>query len=273
MASYRGHLAFSCSLGFVYGGIGHNLLGFDIATSLLGSGVTAIGGLLPDLDSDSGVPIREMFSLTAAIVPVMLIKRLSATSLTEEEILVTLGLIYAIIRWGLSRVVKRWTVHRGMFHSVPAMLIAGGLMFLAYHHPNVMVRWYLAGGVMVGFLSHLLLDELYSVDFRGLQIRLNKYAGSAFKFTSKSWIATSTCYVLLAIVGYGVMKEAQPHTHDDDIPPAIRVEWPQPDLSTSPKSSSPLQIMLGDPTMRGAGNMRSPTPMPGSEESEFRLPK
>ena len=47
------------------------------------------------------------------------------------------------------------------------------------------------GGVMVGFLSHLLLDELYSVDIRGVKVKLNKYAGTAVKLASPSFPATA----------------------------------------------------------------------------------
>ena len=51
------------------------------------------------------------------------------------------------------------------------------------------------------FLSHLVLDEFYSVDFMGVTIRFNKYAGSALKFFSPSWGATLTTYVLLGLLG------------------------------------------------------------------------
>jgi hypothetical protein len=64
------------------------------------------------------------------------------------------------------------------------------------------VRLFVAGGVMIGFLSHLVLDELYSVDFMGVGIRLNKYAGSALKLASPSRMATLATYVLLAGLAY-----------------------------------------------------------------------
>ncbi len=60
----------------------------------------------------------------------------------------------------------------------------------------------MAGGVLIGFLSHLLLDEIYAVDFRGLRPKLNQFAGSALKFYSKSWLATLFTYVVLGGLGY-----------------------------------------------------------------------
>ena len=59
MASFRGHLTFSASLGAVYGGWLYWQLGVDWGTSALAAGLTAVGGMLPDLDSDSGIPVRE----------------------------------------------------------------------------------------------------------------------------------------------------------------------------------------------------------------------
>jgi hypothetical protein len=83
-----------------------------------------------------------------------------------------------------------------MFHSIPAMGIAGLLVFLAYDSPSLWLRGYLAVGVMVGFLSHLVLDELCSVNFMGA--RVSKSAGTALKLYSSSWSATLACYMFLS---------------------------------------------------------------------------
>ena len=222
MASFRGHLAFAGALGFVYGGMAHSELEFDTATAVLGAGLTTVGGLLPDLDSDSGVPVRELFGLAAAVVPMLLFRRLMNAHFNDEELFVWLGGIYVFIRYILSRIFKKLTVHRGMFHSIPAMLIAGMIVFLAYHHPLLRTRVFLAVGVMIGFLSHLVLDELYSVDFRGLKITLNKYAGSAVKFFSPSWIANTIAYILLLIVIYFTLLDLERSTEKQILPASAK---------------------------------------------------
>src|SRR5436305_9884601 len=168
MASYRGHLTFSTGLGLTYGGLAAWQFGVPPAVAGVGALFTALGGLLPDLDSDSGVPVRELFGLAGTLVPLMLLRRLAGSGLSAEETLLAVAGVYAFIRYGLTTVFKHLTVHRGMFHSIPAMLIAGLAVFLAYRHPVFELRAYLAVRVMVGFLSHLVLDELCSVDFRGL---------------------------------------------------------------------------------------------------------
>jgi hypothetical protein len=62
-------------------------------------------------------------------------------------------------------------------------------------------RLFLAGGVTIGFLSHLILDEIWAVDFMGFKVKFNKYAGSALKFWSSSVTATVATYALLAVLG------------------------------------------------------------------------
>jgi membrane-bound metal-dependent hydrolase YbcI (DUF457 family) len=200
MAGFRVHLACAGALGVAWGGAAAWYLGLDWGPVLLGAGLTTLGGLLPDLDSDSGVPVRELFSLAAVATPLLLFHRVQDLHFTPEQTMVILVGLYLLVRYGVSTVFCQLTVHRGMFHSIPAMLIAGLAVYLLDHNPDPRIRFYLAGGVMIGFLSHLLLDEWYSVDFHGAKIRLNKYAGSAVKFASRSWTATAATYVVLLLL-------------------------------------------------------------------------
>src|SRR6516225_6224583 len=120
MSSYRVHLATSSLLGAAWGGAGLWYGHWDWGPVFLGAGLTALGGLLPDLDSDSGVPVREMFSLAAAATPFLLFGRIKSAGYSPEQTLVLLGGIYLLIRYPLAALFKRFTVHRGMFHSLPA---------------------------------------------------------------------------------------------------------------------------------------------------------
>ena len=197
MAGFRTHITVSSALGIAVGAAAVQPLGFPTDTAILAAGLTAVGGMLPDLDSDSGIPIREMFGLAAVVLPLTLIPRLAHMHVTQEGILAAILFGYLAIRYLGSRVFKHFTVHRGMFHSIPAMLIAGLVIYLGYHSPDRRLRVLLGIGIVLGFLSHLVLDELYSVDLRGMKVKLNKFAGTAVKFVSPSLIATVTCYSLL----------------------------------------------------------------------------
>jgi membrane-bound metal-dependent hydrolase YbcI (DUF457 family) len=200
MAGFRMHITVSTLCGIGYGAAAVKPLGFQPETAFLAAGVTAVGGMLPDLDSDSGRPVREMSGLAAVVIPVLLVPRLAAAGMTQDGILATLGLLYLLVRYGLGFVLRHVSVHRGMFHSIPAMLIFGLLVYLEYQG-EMRTRLLLGGGVMIGFLSHLVLDEIYAVDFNGVRLRLNQFAGSALKFASPSWIATCVCYGILSGLG------------------------------------------------------------------------
>ena len=197
MAGFRMHIGTSTVCGIAYGGVAVKMLGHSPETALLAAGVTAIGGMLPDLDSDSGVPVRELSAFAAAAIPMLALPRLENSGISTEGMFAVMGATYFLIRFGLAWFVRMISVHRGMFHSVPAMLISGLAVYLAYGSPLMSVRLLLAAGVMIGFFSHLLLDEIYAVDFNGIRIKLNNFAGSAIKFVSPSVLATTVCYLIL----------------------------------------------------------------------------
>ncbi|MBI1832323.1 MAG: metal-dependent hydrolase [Planctomycetes bacterium] len=208
MANFQGHISTSSALGVAVGAAGYWHFQYDWGTAALGAGLTAIGGMLPDLDSDSGVPVRELFGLAGVFAPLLLVHRLQGYQLTPEQLLVVMGAAYLLVRYGFAELFKRITVHRGMYHSVPAMLIAGLAVFLM-HKPDHVVggvelqkRLFLAAGVMIGFLSHLVLDEICAVDLMGGVPTLNQFAGSALKMKSDSWIATGLTYAILCGLGY-----------------------------------------------------------------------
>lgn len=208
MAGFRTHITVSTVCGIVYGAA-IKPMGFDPATAFLAAGVTGVGGMLPDLDSDSGIPVREMTGLAAAVLPMLLIPRMTNAGVGHEAMIATVVLLYFVIRYLGAYLLRASSVHRGMFHSIPAMAIAGLVVYLAYDSPNVKIRLALAGGVMIGFLSHLVLDEIYSVDFNGVRVRLNSFAGSAVKFVSPSWFGTCVCYLILGGLGWLAFKDSQ----------------------------------------------------------------
>jgi membrane-bound metal-dependent hydrolase YbcI (DUF457 family) len=188
-------------------------LGFEPTHAVFAAGLTTLGGVLPDLDSDSGVPVREMFNLFGVFVPLMLIRRLASADLSTEQLLIALAILYIAVRYGLKLVFKRFTVHRGMFHSIPALCCAGLVTFLAYNPPDLPLRLLAASAVMIGFFSHLLLDEVCAVDLRGLKPRLNQFAGSALKFTSKSRGATAFAYSMLLVLSLLAFLDLRPTFH------------------------------------------------------------
>lgn len=228
MAGFRTHITVSTACGVAAGVTAAIPLNHPPETAFLVGTLTAVGGMLPDLDSDSGVPVRELTGLAAAVVPMLLYTRLKDAGLSHEGVLASLVLSYLVIRYGVVHLFKYVTVHRGMFHSIPAMLIAGLGVYLAYDCPAAQqsTRYVLAAGVMLGFLSHLILDEIWSVGFDGLKVKMKSSAGSAVKFFSSSVWGTAVCYGMLGALGFLAYKDYQLHLgHGHTEPIGIDIPW------------------------------------------------
>jgi membrane-bound metal-dependent hydrolase YbcI (DUF457 family) len=246
MASYKGHLAFASTLAAGYGSLGVLQWNFDWGDACLAAGLCTVGGVLPDLDSDSSVPVRELFGIAAAVGSLLAYARLRH-GLNHEQAILIAGLIYLFIRYAVSQVFKWLTVHRGMFHSLPAMCIAGLGVYLLQPGSDPAQRQYLAAAMALGYLSHLVLDEIYAVDMSGVKIRFNKFAGSAVKFWSKSMVATLTCYAILAALVFVAVDEGallpqdapaaiqKPITHRPILPGILPNRPTQPTPTPTPK--------------------------------------
>lgn len=201
MAAFKQHVLFSTALGGAYGVL-MSQIGIEPAHAALGGTLCAASGMLPDLDSDSGRPVQEIFGATAAILPMLMCQRLAELGLSPEGTILFMVGMYLFVRFGLAWIFKSITVHRGMFHSLPAAVIASEVVYLAHECRDHHGQWVLAGGVLLGFLSHLVLDEIYSVDASGLVPRLKSSAGSAVKLFSQSIPATLATWVLLTGLTY-----------------------------------------------------------------------
>lgn len=207
MAGYRTHISVSGFLGVGYGAAAAYAMGFTPVQGALAGVFTWVSGMLPDLDSDTGRPLREVFSLIAAIVPLAMMGHLLHWGKNPEGAMLLAVILYAAIRYGGAALLAKVSVHRGMFHSVPAMLIAAEIAYLGYKSDAAMVKMLMAGGVALGFLSHLILDEIYAVEWTGIRLRLNKAAGSAFKFVGKAFLPNVFTYALLMLLTYATLVD------------------------------------------------------------------
>ena len=200
MADFKTHITTSTVIGIGYGAAGYLRLDAPVATCALAAGLCSVSGMLPDLDSDSGVPVRETMSLAAAIVPMLMMDRFSHFGWSHETMVLVGMVLYLAIRFGVASIFKKYTVHRGMWHSIPAAAIVGLLAFLVCSCDDMTMRWYKAAAVVIGFLSHLLLDELWSIDIRRGRLHFKKSFGTAMKLYSGSLWANISTYGKLALL-------------------------------------------------------------------------
>lgn len=248
MAGFRTHIATSTTLGVGYAAGAHYFFAVPLESCVLAGGLCSISGMLPDLDSDSGVPLRESVAFAAAAIPVMMIGRFERLGMPlETMILAGMGL-YLVIRFGLAAVLKKYTVHRGMFHSLPAALLAAEVAFLIFDHENLWLRYYTAAAVLLGFLSHLVLDEIWSLDVQRGRLRLKKSFGTAAKVWGDSLWANVSVYSKLVLLTYLVVQDpqwmAQFESFDDSrrelAGPVMPTPGTEPDLSAGKPGSEDL---------------------------------
>ena len=207
MAGFRMHVGTSSALGVGYAGTLHAMYGVPVPTATVAGALCGFAGMLPDLDSDYGVPLREAMSFAAATIPVLLVNRFESLQLSRDTMVIIAIGLYFIVRFGVANMIRKFTVHRGMFHSIPAMLIFGGITFLLTGASPVNDRYMMAGGVMGGFLSHLVLDEIYAIEFKSGRWRTKKSFGTALKLWGGDGWSNFSAYAKLAIVGMGVVGE------------------------------------------------------------------
>lgn len=208
MAGYREHLTFSTLCGAGYGSAAAFVGGFTPAQAAIAGGLAGASGMLPDLDSESGRPVRELCSLVAAITPIVAVRHLVDLTGSVDGMILAAGVIYLAVRYGGAWLLGKLAVHRGMFHSVPALGIAALLAFLGYKNDDLRVRVLMAGGVGLGYLSHLVLDEIYAVQWNGVRVKLNKFSGSALKCFGRSFPANAFSYGVLFFLAYAAMVKA-----------------------------------------------------------------
>ncbi len=206
MAGFKTHVTFSSVIGCGYALTGMTV-GMPISTSLVAGGLCGVSGMLPDVDSDSGVPRRETMGFAAAIVPMLLIGRFHEMGFDHDQMVLSTACLYFGIRFGLSRLVGKFSVHRGMWHSIPALLIFAGLAFLITGSTDLNIKLFKAFAVFLGALSHLILDEIYSVDTSGVIPKFKKSIGTAVKFRGKKPLANIFAYTLLAAVAFTIHND------------------------------------------------------------------
>lgn len=197
MANFQTHLG-GAALG---GGL--------IASSILATGMTTLpqaisgwllvmlGGLLPDIDSNHSNVVRGLFSVFGGMIAILSIIILGAdASIVMMWLAGTVSFIF--VRYGLWYAFSRFTVHRGIFHSLLAgalfSLLAAALSYQLVEL-NSKVSWLMGICLFSGFVIHLLLDECYSVDL--VNGRIKRSFGTAMKlFDYNNWL--NSLWMLMA---------------------------------------------------------------------------
>ena len=114
-------------------------------------------------------------------------------------------LSFILLYFVVFKILLKMTVHRGLIHSVPiGLLFSQCLSISLFHFLHFEELFSILCGIFLffGFIIHLLLDELISLNAFGMSFK--KSLGSAFKFYEKNNIIGSIFTYILIILLYVV---------------------------------------------------------------------
>ncbi len=202
MGNYRQHIAFASVLGVGYSAWAFLMVGLHWFYGTVATLLTTLGGLLPDLDSASGVELKSftgILGVLAALTVWNFVGGIEPTPTFEVQLWAMVG-SFVLVRHGIRRVFSRLSRHRGISHSLPTCAAWGLATYLCYPSPYHGLKVLMGLAVVVGFASHLLLDEICSVDLKGA--RVNRAFGSAIKLWAPSAWSTLAMYGLLGYLSW-----------------------------------------------------------------------
>ncbi|WP_298610495.1 metal-dependent hydrolase [uncultured Thiothrix sp.] len=153
--------------------------------------VGTIGGILPDVDLQHAYPSRIMFSMLGIFVAFLMVFSVKNDMSISELWLVGIGAFLGI-RFVFWQIFHKYTTHRGSIHSLIAALFATfSITAMSYHllGKNDFTSWLIGLFLFIGFILHLVLDEIYSVDF--MNYRIKRSFGTALKLFDSSKPAKS----------------------------------------------------------------------------------
>jgi hypothetical protein len=181
-----------------------------VAVTLAG----VLGSVLPDIDLEDSRPARAMFSGLAVFFSFAVLFGLERKYSIAEMLVLWLGTLF-LVRYVAKELFFRFSYHRGVWHSLLALVFCAFVTALVFHRllgREAAVAW-LAGGFMgVGFLTHLILDEIYSVDV--MDTRIKASFGTALKLFDyrrlgqSAALAVATVLVFLATPPAGSFLES-----------------------------------------------------------------
>ncbi|MDX2265048.1 MAG: metal-dependent hydrolase [Hyphomicrobiales bacterium] len=203
MANFNTHLA----VGAVASGLG--------ATTTMAAGVVpqnqlltltlagVIGSILPDIDLEKATPSRMLFSGLGVVFAFIVLFQFKKQYSIAELWSVWIG-VYVVVGYGLFYIFHRRTKHRGVFHSLIAAAFFAAftaVIFDQAFNEDELVAWFAALFVFGGYLVHLTLDEIYSVDFEGNVVK--RSFGSALKLidakSMRATMAMTAAFLIAAI--------------------------------------------------------------------------
>lgn len=161
-----------------------------------------LGSVLPDIDLKDSRPSRALFSGLAVFFSFVVLFTFAHRLSVAELWILWLGTLL-FVRYFVFFVFHRMSYHRGIYHSVLAALFFAFFTAVVYKHllgRHEGVAWLAAGFMFIGYMVHLTLDEIYSVDV--MDTRVKASFGTAIKLFDKRHPGHSVAMALAAVAAF-----------------------------------------------------------------------
>jgi len=239
VANFKTHVSAAFAASSLAATVGVNAGLFDSSMSPWYVSVGVAGGLLPDIDSDHSKPVKHLFTGLAvcfAGIGWWVLKN----SLGQQSLMMAVTTIFVLVRYLALYFFQRMTVHRGVFHSLLAGLFFA-ISFVCIDHYVLKAAklgaWVSGVFLLFGFLVHLCLDEMFSVDLANG--RMKKSFGTALKVYGYQNISGSVLLLSLVVCLLTLAPSSGPFYR------AMRlVDWEKA-TELRPQFSDALKGMLG----------------------------
>jgi len=183
MADFKTHLSFGAATGF-----GLSIFSYlvDWVSNLYMSVIiffaTLIGSFLPDMDSNSGLPVKIIFGFYAYLSATLTLYFIEDANFPIYLLVLLPAISFVFIKVFLEKLFSKYTRHRGIFHSIPAILISFffTLLIADQTHLPLMEKFMIALSISSGYFCHLLLDEIFSVNILSNLIKPEKNNNTKF---------------------------------------------------------------------------------------------
>jgi hypothetical protein len=169
-----------------------------VAVTLAG----VLGSVLPDIDLKESRPSRAMFAGLAVFFSFAVLFSVENKYSIAEMLVLWLGTLL-LVRFVARNIFFHFSYHRGIWHSLLAAAFCGCLTAVVYAKllgRNEGVAWLAAGFMVIGYLTHLTLDEIYSVDV--MDTRIKASFGTALKFIDQKHLGHSAAMAVAAVLAY-----------------------------------------------------------------------
>ena len=159
-----------------------------------------LGSVLPDIDLEESRPAKAMFSGLAVFFSFAVLFSLEQKYSVAEMLILWLGTLL-LVRYVAKEIFFRISYHRGVWHSLLATVFCALVTVWIYSKllaKDDAIAWLAGGFLAVGYLTHLILDEIYSVDV--MDTRIKSSFGTAIKLWDYKHLGHSSAMIIAAII-------------------------------------------------------------------------